>query len=268
MPPLDRALALSQVHHSSMLVAQDLELDMPRRLDVFLDVDVGDAKGRLGLALRRLERVRELAGIADDAHASATAAGRGLDDHRVADVLRDLERLVLALGGTVAARQNWNAGLAHHATRARFVGHQPDDLRIGTDELDVAGRANLGEVRAFGEEPVPRMNRVGASHFRRANHLRHVQIAVRAASRPYADVLVGKLPVQRVLVCLGVHRDSLDAEFLAGIDDAECHFAAIRDENFLEHKWIRLEADTTAACHAVRIANSRSPYWTGCPFST
>ena len=60
VPPLNRALALAEVNQVAEVVAQDLELDVPRRLDVLLDVDVADAERRLGLALRGL-----------DAHAAA-----------------------------------------------------------------------------------------------------------------------------------------------------------------------------------------------------
>ena len=62
MAALNRALALAEVHDRAVLVAEDLELDVARRLDVLLDVDVADAERRFGLALRRLERVRQLAG--------------------------------------------------------------------------------------------------------------------------------------------------------------------------------------------------------------
>ena len=40
MPPLDRALALAQVHDVAVMVAEDLQLDVPRVLEVLLDVDV------------------------------------------------------------------------------------------------------------------------------------------------------------------------------------------------------------------------------------
>ena len=59
MPALDRALALAEVHDRAVLVAEDLELDVPRRLDVLLDVDVADAEGGLGLTLRRLDGMRQ-----------------------------------------------------------------------------------------------------------------------------------------------------------------------------------------------------------------
>ena len=58
--PLDRALALAEVHDGAVMIAEDLELDVARVLDVLLDVDVADAERRLGLALRRLERLAQL----------------------------------------------------------------------------------------------------------------------------------------------------------------------------------------------------------------
>src|SRR5204862_3831452 len=139
---------------AAVLIAENLKLDVARRLDVLFDVHVRHAKRRLGFALRRLERVRQLSRVADDTHAAAAASGGRLDDYRIADVLGDFERLLLALDRTVAAGQNRHAGLAHDAPRPRFVSHQPDHLRIGPDELDVAGRAHFGEIRAFRQEPV------------------------------------------------------------------------------------------------------------------
>ena len=54
VPALDRALALAEVDDVAVVIAEDLELDVARRLDVLLDVDVADAERRLGLALRGL----------------------------------------------------------------------------------------------------------------------------------------------------------------------------------------------------------------------
>ncbi len=88
MPPLDRALALAEVHHVAVMIAEDLELDVARRLEIFLDVDVADAERGFRFALRRLERMRQLARVLDDAHAAAAAAGDRLDDDRIADLLR------------------------------------------------------------------------------------------------------------------------------------------------------------------------------------
>jgi hypothetical protein len=87
MATLDRALALPEVHDGPVMIAEHLELHVPRTLDVFLDVDVADAECGLRLALRGFERLAELAGGPDDAHASPAAAGHGFDDDRIAEIL-------------------------------------------------------------------------------------------------------------------------------------------------------------------------------------
>src|SRR5579859_1690929 len=79
------------------------------------------------------------------------------------------------------------------------------------------------------------MDRIGAGDLRRADHGGHVQIAVGAARRTDADVLVGEADVQRILVRLGVDGDSFDAELAARDDDAHRDFAAVRYEDLLEH---------------------------------
>src|SRR4051812_6111482 len=237
MAALDRALALAEMDDRSEVIAEDLELDVARRFDVFLDVHVGDAERRLGLALRGLDRVRQFARGADNAHAAAAAAGGRLDDHREADLFRQLERLLLVLDRAVAAGQDRDAGLLHHPPGAGLVAHQADRLWIRADELDVARLADLGEIGALREKPVAGMDRVGAGDLGGADHRRHVEIAVGAARRADADVLVGKLDVELVFVGFGVDRDGLDAEFATRVDDAQRDFPAVRDQDFFEHRW-------------------------------
>src|ERR1043165_5706839 len=157
MPPLDRAFALAEVDEVAVMVAEHLELDVTGVLEILLDVDVADAERRFGFALRGAQQVAKLARIPHDAHAASAAAGDGLDDHRVADVLGALERLLVAVDGTIAARQHRHARFLHRAARARLVAHQLDDVRVRPDEADVARLAYFGEIRALGEESVARM---------------------------------------------------------------------------------------------------------------
>ena len=51
---LQRAVALAQMHGAALAVAQHLDLDMARLLEIFLDIDIAVAEGGLGLGLRRL----------------------------------------------------------------------------------------------------------------------------------------------------------------------------------------------------------------------
>src|SRR5919201_2894836 len=82
VPALDRALAFAESD-----VAEQLDLDVVRPLDVALAEHAIVAERRLRLAARRRERVVELAGRTYDAHAAPAAAGRGLDDEREADLV-------------------------------------------------------------------------------------------------------------------------------------------------------------------------------------
>src|SRR5262249_25492585 len=122
-----------------------------------------------------------------------------------------------------------------------------------------------GEVRALGEKPVAGMDGVGAGDLGGADHGRDVQVAVGAPRRADAHVLVRELDVERVLVGLRVDGHRADAHLPARVDDAKRHFTAIRDQDLLEHS---CAGATEEPAYRVLIANSRSPYCTGCPFST
>ncbi len=146
MTPLNRALALTQVNDVPVVVAEDLELDVARILEVLLDVDVTDTERRFSLALGGLEGLAQLAHVPDDAHAAAPTAGDRLDDHREPELSRDLHGLLFAVHRAIAARQDGHAGLLHRAPGPRLVAEQANDVRGRTDEADVAGLAHLGEI--------------------------------------------------------------------------------------------------------------------------
>ena len=259
---LDRALALAQVHDGAVMIAEDLELDVARRLEVALDVDVAVAEGRLGLALGGAQRVRELAGRLDDAHAAAAAAGDGLDDHRVADVLGQLQRPVLVLDRAVAARQHRQTGLLHRPAGLGLVAEQPDHVRVGADEADVAGFAHLGQVGALGQEAVAGVDGVGAADLRGADDRRHVEIALAAARAADADVFVGEAHVQRVLVGLRIDGDGLDAQFAAREDDAQRDLPTVGDQDLLEHEALRRAGESRRCARRTAPAGrSRRRCW-------
>jgi len=95
--------------------------------------------------------------------------------------------------------------------------------------------AHLGEIGALGQEPVSRVNGVGARYLGRADHGGHVEIAVSASRGTNAHVLVGELHVELILVRFRVDGDRLDAKLPARINDAQSDFTAVRDQDLLEH---------------------------------
>ena len=88
MAPLDRALALAERDAPPRAVAEQLDLDVARPLEEALAEDRVVAERGLRLAPRRLERVVELAGPADDPHPAAAAARGRLDEQREAELGR------------------------------------------------------------------------------------------------------------------------------------------------------------------------------------
>src|SRR4029077_303892 len=84
---LDRAVALEKMDRAAVAVSENLDFDMPRPLEIFLDQHAAVAESSLRLAPRPAERRGKLCGAVDDPHAAAAAAGRRLDQDRKADPL-------------------------------------------------------------------------------------------------------------------------------------------------------------------------------------
>src|SRR5438270_8861898 len=93
MAPLDAALALAERHNAAAVVRENLDLDVPRPLEVFLDVHVAIAEGLVGLAPGGLERPFDLGVIADQTHSLAASPGHGLQHQGIAEALRLTPRL-------------------------------------------------------------------------------------------------------------------------------------------------------------------------------
>ena len=95
---------------------------------------------------------------------------------------------------------------------------------------------DVGEAGVLGEEAVARMHRLRAGDLAGGDDARDVQVALRRRRRADADALVGEPHMHRVGVGGRVHRDRLDAEFLAGAQHAQRDLAAIGDQDLGEHR--------------------------------
>ena len=95
VPSLRRAVAFPEMHDVAVLVAQDLDLHVPRPLDIPLDVDAGIAEGSLRLGRSLLPGACQGQFVGCHPHALAAAAGSRLEQHRIADFLGHPHRLLL-----------------------------------------------------------------------------------------------------------------------------------------------------------------------------
>src|SRR5439155_821216 len=104
MAALDRALALVKVDGRPLAVAEHLDLDVARAIEVALDVDVAPAERGLGTPGRRRERRRQVLGLVHPRHADAATAGHCLEDHGIPDLASDALGLTGVRHRLVAAR--------------------------------------------------------------------------------------------------------------------------------------------------------------------
>jgi hypothetical protein len=84
---LQRTVALAKVDRLALAIAKDLNLDVARPLQVFLDIDFVVAEGGLCLAAGGAEGNFDFFVVLGDLHAAPAAAGGCLDDDRIADFL-------------------------------------------------------------------------------------------------------------------------------------------------------------------------------------
>ena len=96
--------------------------------------------------------------------------------------------------------------------------------------------ADFGETGVFREESVAGVDGIGTGDLGGGDDAVDLEVGFLAGGRADADGFVGELDVHGIDVRLGIDGDGFDAEFAAGADDAEGDFAAIGDQDALEHE--------------------------------
>ena len=133
---LDRALALPEVDDVAVRIAEHLHLDVARLLDELLDEHPVVAERRPRFVLAADEALPGLGVRARDAQALAAAAGARLDHHRVADLLRDLDRVRRVADHVGVAGDRADLGLLGELLGGDLVAHAGDRLDVRADEDD------------------------------------------------------------------------------------------------------------------------------------
>ena len=179
--PLDRAVTSSEDGDASF-VPEHLGFDVTWPLEVALVEDGVVAERALRLAPRGCKSVVELHRGADDTHAAATASRCGLDDERVADVVRG------------ALRQRRHRVLDGNPLRGELVAAEPERCGRGPDPGDARLADVGGEGRVLCEEAVARVDRVDSRLEGSSDMLGRVEI------RRDLQRLVGRPRVERAAV--------------------------------------------------------------------
>ena len=154
---------------------------MARLGEIFLEIDRVVAEGGLGFdAWRCAIASASSSGVAGDLHAAPAAARRRLDDHRIADLVGDPQRLGLVLDRALGAGHAGDAEPRRGALGLDLVAHQADVLGLRADEGDLVLVEDIGEARVLRQEAVAGMNGVGAGDLAGGDERGNVEIAVLA----------------------------------------------------------------------------------------
>ena len=231
--PLDRTVALEQVHGVAETIGEHLRLDVLGIDDALLEEHLGAAEGLGGLGDHpRIGRFQLAARVAA-ADATAAAATGGLEHHRVADALGLAQRLAEVGDVAFGARGDRHAGLDHAASRLGLVAHATDHLGAGADELDPAFGTDFRQFGVFREKAIAGMQRITAGFHGQVDQLAWVQVAGQRVVTQ-AVGFVGALDVQGMAVGFGIDGNRADTHLGTGTHDAHGNLATVGTEDFLQ----------------------------------
>ena len=236
MPALHAAVAFPEVDHVAVQIGEDLDLDVPRSIDVFFEVDVAIAEGGFGFGLGLLER---------------DFSDRSLPATRIPRPPPPATALISTGKPTSWARRSASSSLSTtpslpgttgtpalpgNAPGLVLVAEPSHRLGSRADEVDLAAAANFVEMGVLGQETVARVDRLHVADLRRADHVGDFQIAVGRLGRADAIGLVGERQIVGVPVGFAEDRDRLDAQFAAGANHAEGDLSPVGDQDALIHR--------------------------------
>jgi hypothetical protein len=208
---------------------------MARPLDHLLQIALAVTEGGFRLAPAftdpRLQRVRPL----DRAHPPPAAAVAGFQHQRIADLFGLGPDPFHVLAQHLGRGDHRNPGLDRHAPGAGLVAERAHRLGARPDEGDPGAVAGIDQFGVLAEQPVARMDRVGAGLLRHPDDLGDREIG-RDRPQPGADPvgLVGLEPVQAQLVLLGEDGDRALAQLVRRAHHANGDLAAIGDQDLAE----------------------------------
>jgi hypothetical protein len=214
----------------SVLIAEDLDLDMLGAGDVALEENLGAAESGAGFALGFFEFADEFFGLEHNAHSAPATAEAGFDDERKSDVFCsgfDFGRLG---EGFIGAGDGWNIRFPGEFFRFSFVAESSEQIRRWSDESDSGIDARLGKGSVFGEESVTRMDRIHAVNFGDLHQRGDIQIRFdRLAALERSDQIrfIGFESVEGKPIFITVNGDGAESEFGGGTEDPNRYFTTI-----------------------------------------
>ena len=233
IPALEGAVTLAQMDHISVLVAQDLHLDVLGLHQILLDENILIAKGLLGLALHQFKGRDDLLRLVTAAHAPAAAAARCLQNDGEAVGDRLFQSLLPALEGLCGARDGGYAAGVGNGLGGELVAHLSQDAGGGTDEGDPRLLTGAGKLSVLAEEAVAGMDGIHVAPLGQIDDGGDVQIGAQGGLVLADQIgLVRTGAEQTVGVLIGIDGHGVQAQIVAGAEHADGDLAAVGHKYF------------------------------------
>jgi len=207
-----------------------------RAVNELLEIDARVLERGRGLVASHLQGAGEVGLVAAHSHALAAPSRGRLDQDGEPDRTGKAQRLGIAGNGSLGPGHAGHLGRGGDLLGFGLQAHLADRLMGWADELEVAAPADLGELRVLAQEAVAGVNRLHVGHLGSRDQPGNVQITVSAGGLTDANGAIGKLQVRRVAVGLGIDRDHLDAQLLAGPNHTQRDFTTVRHQDPLKHR--------------------------------
>ena len=235
MPSLDGALAITQVHHVAVSVAEHLDFDVSRLIEVPLQVHRVITEGCERFTLSGLEGPLYVGLGLDHAHAFSAATRGSLEQHRESQLNSGGGCL---FGARDRLRQAWHdgdAGLRHSPPRLGLVSHRRYGLGRGPHEDQTGVLDCLRERCLLREEAVSGVDRFRARGLGYLDQLVSSQVTLSRSRRSDRVRLVRLQHVRREPIRLGKDGDASHPPLAGRANDAYCDLAAVGDEQGSDH---------------------------------
>ena len=135
MSTLNGAITLVQVNNVSVVVTEELDLNVLWLVEEALDEDCAVAESRLCLGCCSLERLLQCALLANNTHTTSTTTVCCLDNDWEAVLVGESLDILKLVNGTLGTWNNWNASCNGKCSRRDLVSKSIDKLWRWTDKL-------------------------------------------------------------------------------------------------------------------------------------
>ncbi len=241
MPALDTALPFEQVNHIAVRIAEYLDLNVTRGTDVSFDEYSSVTEGGSRFADRQAHLLFELSGCMYDAHTFSTTARGCLNQHRKPDLLGYPHTLFYRFKRLGRAGYQGNIVRFGGRLRGQFAAHLTHGIAARSDEDDTGSFHQIRERRVLRQEPITRMDGIGAGLTGSLDDALHDQITLAGSSRSNANCFVGIAHVQGIPIGFRKHRNGSDTHFTGRAHDPDRDLAPVGDQYLLHNRLLAFE---------------------------